>query len=573
MTMRKLLAVSFLSFAFSISVYSQSWMWGKQGNGASEPSTPASDTLGNVYLTGYFYGQDSMSFGPYKFVNHISNTNMGYIVGYDKNGNIRWAQAFNKTNKQSTNQPNMISTDLSGNVLVAGTFEDTLIVATDTLISTYPYGLPQPFIAKFNSNGSLLWMKTAGAGSNEGEGLAITADKRGNSYLLGWFYPQIYFGSIFLNTNWGGNFIVKYSPTGVVKWATDYTFSNRAQAYPTGATTDLMGNLYITGDFFDTLRIGSYTFIDDRGGWNTFIAKYDSSGNLLWANQSHPLGQVSSIVPSSIAVDTFGYSYITGTFIDTISFGSQILYGPANLNYSNMFFVKYSPAGNAVWARDAKLYSASASCMGGTVAADLSNHIYLAAVLVSGGFYDTIIIANDTIPLVYNDAPGFIAQMDTSGKILCGERTTTVGGGFDDINMGASLNGKYIYLGSDFGGTQVFGPDTLKATAGESPFVARWFYCGDTNITTSIKVLPQNNSVSVYPIPSTGKLTLQLEGAQNFASAIEIYNMVGEKVYAQSTNHHSEFILDLGTLSNGIYFLKMQMQDGSTNIKKIEIAK
>jgi hypothetical protein len=54
--------------------------------------------------------------------------------------------------------------------------------------------------------------------------------------------------------------------------------------YCNDIATDKEGNSYITGEFQDTIIIGSTTLIN-TGSYNSimYIAKFDATGNVIWA--------------------------------------------------------------------------------------------------------------------------------------------------------------------------------------------------------------------------------------------------------------------------------------------------
>ncbi len=68
----------------------------------------------------------------------------------------------------------------------------------------------------------------------------------------------------------------------------------------------------------------------------------------------------------------------------------------------------------------------------------------------------------------------------------------------------------------------------------------------------------------VFPNPSTGIFTVGFAGTQNFVSGeIGIYNVLGEKVYSQFTNHNSPFTIDLSSNPNGIYLYRVITNNGN----------
>ncbi|HRF19893.1 MAG TPA: SBBP repeat-containing protein, partial [Chitinophagaceae bacterium] len=108
---------------------------------------------------------------------------------------------------------------------------------------------------------------------------------------------------------------------------------------------------YIIGEFrasadFDP---GAGTVnLTSAGGSDIFFAKYDASGNYVYAKR---LGGTAEDVGFGIAVDGSGNVYVTGYFIGTGDFDPGA--GTANLISSgiqDIFFAKYDASGNYVYA-------------------------------------------------------------------------------------------------------------------------------------------------------------------------------------------------------------------------------
>ena len=92
-------------------------------------------------------------------------------------------------------------------------------------------------------------------------------------------------------------------------------------------------------------------------------------------------------------------------------------------------------------------------------------------------------------------------------------------------------------------------------------------------VTTAVNELKvESEKLKVFPDPSSGKFIIEslvISGQ----SLVEVYNILGEKVYAQFSTLHSQFSIDLGASPAGVYFLKIQMPDGNVLTKKLIVTK
>lgn len=290
-------------------------IWAKSVGGSSGNGI-AIDGSGNAYITGYFYNS-SIIFGSTTLTGS-GNQDM-FIVKYDASGNVVWAKSAGGS---SDDEGLGIAVDGSGNSCITGYFRSSSITIGSTVLINS--GIINVFSVKYDASGNVIWAKSAG-GSSTDYGKGIIVDGSGNTYVAGFFVSSsIAFGSITLtHTGTYDMFIVKYDGSGNEVWAQ----STGGIAIGGGIAVDGSGNTYVTGSFkSSSIIFGSTTLTNADGSGNTndmFIAKYDTSGNVIWAKSA---GGSSDDYGQGIAVDGSGIVSVTSYFqSSSIAFGSTTL--------------------------------------------------------------------------------------------------------------------------------------------------------------------------------------------------------------------------------------------------------
>lgn len=337
-----LLIILFTGFAFQSS-FSQApaWNWARSGsgNGSVDGTTIATDTFGNIYVSGYFSSND-ITFGSVTLQNIGLSFADVYLVKYDPSGNVLWAQRFGG----SSNDRGMeVTTDKTGNVYLAGYFySPTIVFGNDTLTNAGVVG--DIFVAKFDELGNVLWAKREGGPALEIP-YAIHVDNKNNIIVAGRFSSlSITFGTTtLLQAGSMDVFIVKYNASGEIMWAKGAGGGTNDEAY--ALSSDAKGNIYMAGYFSQPANFGSIKLTAD-GQSDMFLAKYDPEGNIIWAKRAGGKGDDRT---TSLKTDALGNSYIAGYFTnDSISFGSIIV---PNEVGENSFLAKYDTDGKVLWAR------------------------------------------------------------------------------------------------------------------------------------------------------------------------------------------------------------------------------
>ena len=380
-------------------------LWAKSAEGMYDDFaySIAVDTSGNTYVTGSFNS-------PYLTFGSTTLTNAGgddiFLVKYDANGNVLWAKS---PGGAASDDATSVAVDVSGNIYLAGYFFSPTI--TFDSITLTNVGSQNIFIAKYDTNGNVIWAKCAGGTDND-DAFSIAVDVSGNIYMTGGFTsPIISFGSTTLtNTNsYIDIFLSKYDANGNVLWAK--SFWGTGDDYATSLSSDAFGNIYMAGYFYSSLGFGSTILTNVDNTYNAtdlFIAKFDANGNSQWAKSA---GGMNNDYASSISVDALGNTYVAGCFYsDTIIFSPITL---TNEGYQNIFISKYEANGNVLWA----ISAGGKKCdEANSIAVDASGNIYALGIFSSPTInFDSTILTNVDSTGYYPDI--FLAKLCSSTGI------------------------------------------------------------------------------------------------------------------------------------------------------------
>jgi len=281
-----------------------------------------------------------------------------------------------------------------------------------------------------------------------GNACDIAADQYGNSYLVGSFNMQGTYGATTL-TSFGGYdvFVAKMDSNGNILWVKN--FGGRDDDVGKSIAVDPLGNPCITGFFqSDTMFLGSVMLIHDGGpasasashnntGRSTiFIAKFDPSGNVLWAKKAggNQTDGNFDYDPNDrgmgITTDLSGNILVTGGIgSDTAYFDTVALVNTESpTSIGRTFTAKYSPSGNVIWAKDIPIYGQASRGVG--IACDPSGDVF-----VTGGADGIFKFAGKTDTTSAYDI--FLVKYDPSGNELWAE---IAGSPPDDAARGVAVD-------------------------------------------------------------------------------------------------------------------------------------
>jgi hypothetical protein len=89
------------------------------------------------------------------------------------------------------------------------------------------------------------------------------------------------------------------------------------------------------------------------------------------------------------------------------------------------------------------------------------------------------------------------------------------------------------------------------------------------NVTGINEVSDNSAGITVYPNPSNGVFTIE-PSVDSRQSLVNVYTVLGKKVYSEFTIHNGVFTIDISSLAKGLYFLQISNSRYNT-VKKIII--
>lgn len=304
-------------------------------NGPDIARAIALDSAGNVYVTGSSYD------GTIDELDYVT-------IKYSSTGVQQWIAEYD--NYSGNDEAFAITVSPSGKVWVTGSSYDGSIDEDDMVTICY------------STTGTLQWLQEYDTYSGPDTAFAIVSDDADNVYITGCGYD----GSI----DEMDMTTIKYSPTGVQLWFDEYDNYN-GNDKGEDIVVDSTGAVFVTGSSWS----GS---IDEE---NYVTIKYSPTGTQAWLAEFDLYSGPDR--PHAIALDRYGFVYVTGQAYDGIS---------DKLDYTT---IKYSPNGTQLWMRDYNNYNGDDIAW--DIVCDSSSNVY-----ITGQSYNGITNKDDIATICYN---------------------------------------------------------------------------------------------------------------------------------------------------------------------------
>jgi hypothetical protein len=338
----------------------------------------------------------------------ITNQSAGTLVllKYNGNGSFVWAKPICWGNFLYASG---LAVDSEGNCFFAAiSWEGFAAIPWEGGAQTATTNLTGGvLVAKCNSDGNLVWIKSFGSSSNfyvNVEDLALGGTN--GIYVFGHFLNSLVIDGTTLS---GGNnnnvFLAKFTSDGQLQWAKQSTGTNTVTSNRLAVDSD--GNAFVNGVFRDNITFDTVVLSNAVAANYYFLTKYDPAGNAIWAKS---LGIGGS--RSAMTVDRAGNCYAGAE----ISGGSNV-------------FTKFDPAGNLLWTKVVP----SAKFIFFQLAADSVGNCFF-----SGSLYDTTAFDGQTVTGI------------GSRDVLLGKLNTSTPPPLNILSQGDSVQLSWPSLASGF---------------------------------------------------------------------------------------------------------------------------
>ena len=475
----------------------------------------ALDRYNNAYITGATQSASGIATaGTYQtlYGSSLTGTYDAYLAKFTSNGQLQWGTYFGDA---GVDYGYGVTSDLSGNVFLAGLTSSTANIASMGAYQVALSGNNDAFLAKFNNTGNVQWATYFGGANDDGGG-RVKTDNIGNVYFAGYTSSASGIATAgAYQTTLGGLkdcYLAKFNSTGGIQWATYYGGSG--DEYTSGIARDDSGYIYLTGLTQSSANVattGAFQTSYGGGGKDAVIAK----------------------------------------FFDCFFPDAGVITGPSSVCLAASTSLSVSASGGS-WSSS----NSSATVVSGIVAGVASGVDTIVYSVSNGCGFDSSshVITIDSIPNA-----GFISGLDTVCMLSTIVLTSSVATGtWSSSNSGIATVAGGIVWGV------ASGADTIRYSVSNScgtAVVAKIIYVAscltDVELVNSIA-----SQIELYPNPTINEV--HVDHAVN--CTVTITNILGQQVlHTRLTTDKAT--INIESISTGMYMV--QITDPKTGNKVV----
>ncbi len=334
--MGKLLTFTLALITLSIASLAQTTEWIRTWGGTQNDriNFTKTDSNGFVYVLGSTASHNAdFDPGPGQVI--VSGDYFGdvFVSKFDNDGSLVWCKVIEGT---YLTLPNNLDVDDYGNVYIAGRYNGVIdldpgvaeVLHNGPSYSPTNWSVSDMFVVKLDANGEYVWGETIHGDTEYVSDMEVGVN--GSVYMTGSFRfadfdpgPNVYE----LEGEWGDLYVLKLSNQGEFVWVK--SLEQPSSDSGNGLQLDSIDNIYLCGR-----------------SWGSYVAKWDSSGNVLWEEQ---IGTEAI----DILLGEDGKPCVLGTYSGLMDLdpGPDSLFLPPPVSGTATYLSKLNTDGDLIWAR------------------------------------------------------------------------------------------------------------------------------------------------------------------------------------------------------------------------------
>ena len=286
--------------------HSGQFQWAKPFGGSNSTAVGTGVSVDpmthNIVVTGTFTGQFVDLGGgvlPYD-----QTTTDFFVLKLDANtGSHLWSRGF------AHGQNVALTTDANGDILLAGAFQDTMVLGLAPVQSLFSVSMSiDGFVAKLaGGDGTFVWARAFGD-AMEQRAVGVATDPQRNVLVTGWFKGSVDLGGGALTAGVPGPsmLVTKLDKDDVHVWSKSF---GAGTVMPAGVASDDLGNVILTGALTGATHFGGGDVpLGGSGPSSLFAVKLNASDAHVW---SYAYGD--NAAGTAIATDPSGYVLVAGS--------------------------------------------------------------------------------------------------------------------------------------------------------------------------------------------------------------------------------------------------------------------
>ncbi|HBF87387.1 MAG TPA: hypothetical protein DDX39_02005 [Bacteroidales bacterium] len=494
-------------------VYSQNWIWAKQGECSGTTTVRASsiDASQNIYVLGDYSGTITIQGTPLAAYGGVSDI---FLAKFNSSGILQWAVRAGS----ATGAENGMGMDIdaSGNVYITGGFAVTSTFNDAGPVTVTSAGAQDVFIAKYNSSGVLQWVKNVASGPNIQRATDIIVDNN-ELIIIGLYTNSITFGvgdpletGPIALSGLRDFFVAKYDDAGVFMWEHHYPSTSTNTNLTSIVKHDGIG-YFIGGavagdlDFDDGFTTASSTLITEK---DLLLFKVDFDGDFLWSTD---VGNTNNDEIKDLKCDASGNIYSSGYIEGVVDFGGGVILTTASVDF---FIAKRNSSGTLSWA----INSEQAGTDQAYSMAISNNNTYIA-----GSFTGTIDIGDNQL-ISAGSTDIFVATFDNTGNPIDANSITGSGNSPDEGQSIVIDSKRNTYVSGYFVSPTVTANTTTltNADATSDMFIAKYNWVVEMDQTDVSCNGGGNGIATATPIGGTAPYTYLWSDGQSSQTAIDL---------------------------------------------------